>query len=363
MTAKGWDRLTITVDNYPEVPGTDNAGGKYQLAGAIAPEIVSVSRATDIPALYAEWFMARLRIGYVIWENPFSHKRQCISFAKTRVIVFWSKNPRELMRYLPEIDAREINYYFQFTLNDYEREMLEPGLPQLDMRIATFIELAARVGPDRVVWRFDPLVLSDTITVDMLIARIEAIGNRIHGSTRRLVFSFVDIGTYKKVRENMKKKGFPDIREFTPDEKIRFAEKLQALNQTWGLELFTCGEEIDLVRYGIYQGRCIDYALMERIFLNDRKLMNFLRPCTQIQLLTPEHGMSAGYKKDPGQRQECGCHAAKDIGHYNTCIHNCVYCYANSSGKNPVNRYEQYRRHADVGHFFENIIPDGGRPA
>jgi hypothetical protein len=360
MTAKSWGRIIITVDKCREVPGTENTGKECRIAVAVAPEIVSASRATDIPAWYADWFMARLRKGYVRWENPFNHTGQLVSFANTRVIVFWSKNPRELMRYLPEIDARGINYYFQFTLNDYEHEILEPGLPPLDTRVETFNDLAGMIGPDRVIWRFDPLVLSDTITVDTLISRIEAVGNRIHGSTRRLIFSFVDIGAYKKVRENMKKKGFFDLREFTSDEKILFAERLQELNQRWDLGLFTCGEEIDLVRYGIHPGSCIDYTLMERVFPHDRKLMNFLRPDEQIRLVTPGQGELPGHTKDPGQRRECGCHAAKDIGQYTTCVHNCVYCYANGSGKNPEVRYEQYRREADSGRFSETIIPDSG---
>jgi hypothetical protein len=358
MTSKGWDRVTITVDDRREGPGGENAGREHRLAEAIAPVIVSASRATDIPAFYADWFMARLRRGYVRWENPHNRKSQYISFAKTRVVVFWSKNPRELMKYLQKLDARGMNYYFQFTLNDYEHDELEPGLPPLDTRITTFNDLAGMIGPDRVVWRFDPLVLSDTISVDALVSRIEAIGDRIHGSTRRLVFSFVDIGRYKKVCRKIQNTGFSRLREFTPDEKIFFAEKLRALNIRWGLELFTCGEEIDLLPYGIHPGSCIDYELMERVFYSDRELMSFLHPKDQSRLIPPEPGSSSGPVKDPGQRQECGCHRSKDIGQYNTCMHNCVYCYANSSEENSGIQYERYRQHADSGYYSETIIPD-----
>ena len=259
MTFKGWDRITITIDGEERCHAPETPAVKHRNAEAIAPVIISASRATDIPAFYPDWLMARIRRGYVKWINPFSHQAQYVSFAKTRVIVFWSKDPRNLIPHLPELDARGLNYYFQFTLNDYEPENLEPNLTSLEIRIKTFEDLAGLIGPERVIWRFDPLVLSDTLSVDILISRIEAIGDRIHGSTRRLVFSFIDVGAYKKVQENLARNGFSGIREFSGEEKIRFAEKLRELNRRWGLELFTCGEEIDLVEYGIQKGRCIDY--------------------------------------------------------------------------------------------------------
>jgi hypothetical protein len=108
---------------------------------AVAPEVISASRSTDIPAFYADWLMNRLRAGYAKWTNPFNQQAQYVSFERTRVFVFWSKNPVPLLRYLDEIEARQIGgrptaYYFQFTVNDYEPEKLEPNLPPLDARIA-----------------------------------------------------------------------------------------------------------------------------------------------------------------------------------------------------------------------------------
>ena len=130
------------------------------LKAAIAPLVISASRATDIPAFHAKWFMNRLRAGYCLWQNPFNaRQRQYISFEKCAVIVFWSKYPAPLLPYLAEVEDRGVSFYFQYTLNDYEAEGLEPHVPSLARRIAAFREIASRFGRHRVVWRHDPILL------------------------------------------------------------------------------------------------------------------------------------------------------------------------------------------------------------
>ena len=96
-----------------------------------APVILSVSRSTDIPAFYAEWFVNRLREGYAVWYNPFNQRPMRVSFERVKVIVFWTKNPAPLIPYLSELDRRGVHYYFQFTLNDYEREGFESRVPHV----------------------------------------------------------------------------------------------------------------------------------------------------------------------------------------------------------------------------------------
>ncbi len=123
---------------------------------AQAPMIVSASRATDIPAFYADWFFHRLEKGYVRWRNPFSGQDSYVSFANTRFIVFWSKNPEPLLPYLPILKTRGIGCYIQYTLNYYEAEGLEPNVPPLPQRIDTFRRLVDVLGIGAVVWRFDP---------------------------------------------------------------------------------------------------------------------------------------------------------------------------------------------------------------
>ncbi|MFA5331071.1 MAG: DUF1848 domain-containing protein [Methanoregula sp.] len=308
---------------------------------AVAPVIVSASRATDIPACYADWFFFRLRCGHLAWRNPFSGRVQYVSFAKTRAIVFWTKNAGPILPLLPYLDKRGIHFYFQFTLNDYGPEQFEPGLPGLDERIGIFLDLSRQIGKDRVIWRFDPVLVTDRLCVGELLTRIKSIGDRLAPYTEKIVFSFIDIARYASVARNASACG---IRELTADEMEAFAAGLARLNERWNLSLATCGESVDLSAYGIGKNRCIDGDLLARLFPQDAELAEYLR----------QHP-----RKDPGQRKDCGCIASKDIGEYGTCPNLCVYCYANRSRERAV---ENFRRHGvePEGEMITGVVPGGG---
>lgn len=139
-----------------------------QTVKAQAPVIVSASRSTDIPAFYADWFFDRLSKGYSAWTNPFNGVKSYISYTNTRFIVFWSKNPSPLLPYLHILKERNIKCYIQYTLNDYENEKLEK-VPPLEYRIKTFKQLVEKLGKGSVVWRFDPMILTDDISYLLLI--------------------------------------------------------------------------------------------------------------------------------------------------------------------------------------------------
>ena len=194
MAFKGWEKVAIRT-------------AQGEAVEAVAPVIVSASRRTDIPAFYAEWLVERLRAGYVRWVNPFSGTPQFVAFARTRAVVFWTKNPRPMLPHLAELDRRGIGYYFQFTLNDYEAEGLEPGVPPLAERIETFAELARRVGKERVIWRYDPLLLADGLDPAQLAARVTRVGQAVHPFTEKLVVAFADIERYAKVRGRLRASG------------------------------------------------------------------------------------------------------------------------------------------------------------
>ena len=281
------------------------------------PVVLSASRATDIPAFYADWFMNRLRAGFFRWANPFNAAQvQTISVAKTRAIVFWTKNPAGLWPHLDELDRRGLHHYFQFTLSDYAAEGLEPGLPPLAARIDSFRRLADRLGPDRVVWRLDPLLLTDRLDVRALLDRAARLLAQLAPHTRQLVFSFADVAAYPAVQRNLARAGVA-AREFTRAEMAEFARGLAVLNRAHGLALATCAEEIDLAAQGIAHNRCVDGELLARLWPDDAALLEFLG--------------SRAARKDPGQRRACGCLASKDVGRYGTCPHGCAYCYANAS--------------------------------
>lgn len=134
-------------------------------ADAQAPVIVSASRSTDIPAFYADWFFYRLQRGYSAWMNPFNRNKSFVSYQHTRFIVFGSKYSAPLFPFLTILKEKQINCYIQYTLNDYEKEGLEEGVPSVEKRIDTFKRLVDELGFGHVVWRFDPLMLTDQIDI------------------------------------------------------------------------------------------------------------------------------------------------------------------------------------------------------
>ena len=299
------------------------------------PVIVSASRSTDIPGFYSDWFLHRLKVGYSAWTNPFNGVKSYVSYLDTRLIVFWSKNPESLLKQgglLDYLEEKGINTYIQYTLNDYVAEGLEKGVPSVEKRVETFKQLVNRLGVGKVIWRFDPLILTDSISVDDLLKKAESIGNELKGYTEKMVFSFADIAAYRKVRANLVNNNIR-YREFGEADMLQFAAGIQQLNQAWGYTLATCGEKIDIDAYGIVHNKCIDDDLMIKYFSDDARLMEFLGvEITGGDLFNPEKTIiKHRNNKDKGQRQFCGCIVSKDIGEYNTCAHLCEYCYANSS--------------------------------
>lgn len=313
---------------------------------AIAPVIISASRSTDIPAFYAEWFINRLRAGYCVWYNPFNQKPIYISFVNCKVIVFWTKNPKPLIPYLHELDERGIHYYFQFTLNDYMREGFEPKVPSMEQRVITFRHLSEMIGKERVIWRFDPLIVTPQLSPHDLLTKAWNVGNKLSGLTDKLVFSFIDINGYRKVQSNLVKetdqfsKDTIDQAEFTQVQMNEIADGLAKCRDRWAqdgwrLELATCGEQINLDKYGIKHNRCIDGELMKKLWSDDKELLYYLyygeMPSPLFGIDFNQPALTPEKLKDKGQRKVCGCMISKDIGQYNTCLHQCVYCYANTS--------------------------------
>ncbi len=349
MKWKGWEKIPLDISDPSSQTGT-------RTVEAIAPVIISASRSTDIPAFYGDWFMSRLKEGYVKWKSPFGGDPVYVSFVKARLFVFWSKNPAPFFPCLDELDRMGYHYYFLFTLNDYDTERLEPNVPPVDERIASFIRLSERIGRGRVVWRFDPLILSGNITVGDLLDKIREIGDRIYPYTERLVISFVDIGKYAKVQRNLRVQGFSGLREFTQGEVTELCGGLEALNRRWGLFITSCGERHDLSTYGILPGQCISYDLMTKEFGGDPHLKEFLQPGGQQVLKAAARSpFPARHLKDPGQRSSCGCIVSKDIGQYSTCMHLCAYCYANSSPAGVRQHYLQYLGDRERGVFRDTI--------
>lgn len=249
-----------------------------------------------------------------------------------------------------------IGCYIQYTLNDYENERLERGVPKLKERIDTFKQLVDKLGKGAVVWRFDPLILTDKIDMDKLLRKIEYIGDQLRGYTEKLVFSFADIMSYRKVKANLERNHINYI-DWTEEQMIEFAEKLVHLNKVkgWDYVLATCGESVDLD--GVEHNHCVDDRLIVRFGYESKELLDFLGvdiidrnnaafPFFEdiaIQLEGNLYAIINRNNKDKGQRSACGCMKSKDIGEYNTCPHLCEYCYANTSKEVAVSNWKQHQ--------------------
>lgn len=281
------------------------------------PIILSASRATDIPAFFGEWFAGRLKKGYFIKRNPFNGEDYKINCSDVRVIVFWTKNPAPFFKHLKTINKIVSQFYFQYTLNDYD-PIIEQNLPNFENRLSDFKSLSDLIGRDKVIWRFDPLLLHKDLKIERLTERILNIAELLDGYTQKLVFSFIDIRKYKKVSNKILKNNL-SIRELRLEEKNYFAQHISRIQSQYGIRVASCAEEIDFTEYAIHHNKCIDDELLRYIFPEDHILQNLLSKPKML--------------KDKGQRKFCNCIKSKDIGMYNTCIHSCVYCYAVRSNK------------------------------
>ena len=220
-------------------------------------------------------------------------------------IVFWTKNARPMLDRLHMIDELGIPYYFQFTITPYGKDA-EPGLPSSKTPlIDTFKVLSQKLGPDRVIWRYDPIFLDDDkYSLDFHKRAFERCAGLLTGSTNRAVISFLDMDY-----NNTKSINSMGVRDGSDEEKNALAAFMASIAEECGISLETCAEGIDLEALGIRHGCCIDADLIEKI---------------SGRIIIPKWR-----KKDSAQRPLCGCISSYDIGAYNTCLHGCSYCYAN----------------------------------
>lgn len=266
--------------------------------------IISASRRTDIPTYYSEWFYNRMKDGFVFVRNPMNiHQISKVSLSPDVIdgIVFWTKNPRPMMNKLDLL--KDYMYYFQFTVNSYAQD-IESNIPNKnDVIIPTFQELSKLIGLDRVIWRYDPVLLSHKYSIEYHIRYFEEIAKRLSGYTKKCIISFVDL--YRNTQNNTKDLGLLPL---DPNTMYEIAKRLVEIASQYGIVIESCAEKVNLEQFGIEHGHCIDCNLFEKLL-----------------------GYKLDLEKDKNQREECGCMASIDIGMYNTCKNGCKYCYANYS--------------------------------
>lgn len=264
--------------------------------------ILSVSRRTDIPNYYSEWFYNRIKEGFLYVRNPMNHHQiSKINLSSDLVdcIVFWTKNPANMMSRLDEL--KEYKFYFQFTLTGYGKD-IEPNIPNKRRElIETFQKLSEKIGSEKVIWRYDPILLNEKYVPEYHIKAFKEIASQLNGYTHKVVISFVDL--YAKTKRNTE--GL-NIKEIEKKEINVIAREMADIAKENHLKIETCAEQVELREIGIAHGSCIDKILIEQLV-----------------------GCKLKGSKDKNQRDECGCFESVEVGTYNTCRNGCKYCYAN----------------------------------
>lgn len=270
--------------------------------------IVSVSRRCDVPAFAGAWFMEQLRRGRVEVKNPFRPDRaRRVSLKKQDVdaFVFWSRDPRPFLEHLPEIERGGYPFYFLITITGYPRS-LEPAVPSVAEAVLFMKELAGRVGRRRVVWRYDPVIFTPVTGPRYHAENFSRLAGLLAPHASRVIVSCFD--PYPKALRRLHREGFDaDAAAGTRDQQAEVLAGFALIASRSGLEIQSCAEPT--LAAGVPAGKCIDEALLNEVF-----------------------GLRLARRKDPSQRKLCLCQQSVDIGAYGTCRHDCLYCYARSSG-------------------------------
>lgn len=289
-------------------------------------KVISASRRTDIPAFYSEWFVNRIRDGYVRWVNPFSRLVHSISLRPEDVIAFvlWSKNYAPLLPHLDELDARGYRMIFHFTINGLPKAF-EPSVPDAIDMVECARSLSRRYGPDPVLWRYDPVLISSITDRQYHLDRFRELCAVMEGAVKRCYFSFTVF--HSKVKRNasaLEGQTGIALNDLAPADRADIANLLADIALEHGIEMYSCCGDY-LVGGKIKKANCTDAALLHRLYPEKtRRLM------------------------EAPTREDCGCCECTDIGAYDTCAHGCVYCYANSRAQVAMRNCERHDPHTDM---------------
>ena len=263
--------------------------------------IIQTGMRTDIPAFYAEWFRNRLREGYVLVRNPYdpaSVTRYRLSPAVVDVIGFCTKNPAPMLPYLSELAS--YGQYWFVTVTPYGRD-IEPHVPDKERVMKDFRKLSRAVGIDSVGWRYDPILLTETYTLERHIRDFESMAAALAGATKTCVISFIDL--YQKVRRN-----FPEARAVSAADRMALGKAFAEIGGRYGMTVKACGEGRELAPCGVDCGGCMTAEVWE----------------------AAAHGRLRIPRRKNQRDGLCSCVLGSDIGAYDTCGHLCRYCYANA---------------------------------
>ncbi len=275
--------------------------------------LISASRRTDIPAFYSDWFMERIRRGSASWLNPYSGAVATVSLqpSDTAAIVFWTRNFAPMLKHLPELGARGHRFLVHFTLTGLPRRY-ETHVPSEDAAIGQMHALAARIGSDRVCWRYDPILVTEACNREFHLTNFTRLAASLEGATRRCTVSFVQI--YGKLRRSFARRqvALPVV---GPAQRRELAGELAEIAAARGIALAACCND-ELVGATIRKARCIDRETILEIW-PDLRVVAAPAPT----------------------REQCGCSRSFDIGAYDSCPHGCLYCYATKDRETARDRW------------------------
>ncbi|MTI67043.1 MAG: DUF1848 domain-containing protein [Firmicutes bacterium] len=277
--------------------------------------ILSVSRRTDIPYYYSEWFINRLKEGFVYVRNPMNyHQVSEIDLSKNNIdcIVFWTKNAKNIIPKLNKLS--EYNYYFQYTLTPYDNN-IEKNLNKKDA-FNNFIKLSKLIGKHKVILRYDPIIISENITKEYHYKKFNNLLKNLSKYTEKCIISFLDM--YKKTKNNLKN---TNIIKISNNEKIEIVKSLKQISDKYNIKLESCCEDLEIIN----NGKCVDDILISDILGFDIKV-----------------------NKDKNQRSKCNCIESIDIGTYNTCKNNCIYCYSNYSYSSVIKNVKKHNKYSPL---------------
>ncbi len=273
--------------------------------------IIDTGNRTDIPAFYSKWFMNRIREGFVMVRNPYDPDqvtRYRLDPEVVDVLQFCTKNPEPMVEYLDELDRFRMFWYV--TITPYGKS-IEPGVPDKHRVIEAFKKISEHVGKHAMSWRYDPIFISDTYSVEYHIDAFERMAAELEGYTEQAVISFIDL--FEKTKKN-----FPEAREVVREDRLAIGKAFAETGRRHGMTIRSCLEGTELAQFGIDVSGCMSQAVVEHAIgekLNVPKSRHIL---------------------------DCACVMGNDIGAYNSCAHFCKYCYANYDRKAVI---ENRKRH------------------
>lgn len=280
--------------------------------------IISASRRTDICAFHSEWFMNRLEAGYALVRNPIvpgNVHRVPLTSGSVDMFVFITKDPSPILAHIGEIES-VAPVSFQVTITPYGRE-LEPNVPDVRSVIKSFVVISEEIGPQRTIWRYDPIVTDPVHTPEYHLDRFERMCISLEGHTERCIVSFLD--RYAKTDEALCQM---DTLPLPVHDSVHLVTAMRDIAKAHGMDLTLCCEPHVSEVSGIPVGGCLDPASLRR---------------WNIPYTMPS----------APQRKGCGCVRTVDIGAYDTCSHDCVYCYANTADR-AGRRRRRYDPHAEM---------------